>query len=292
MSVLEAILLGIVQGITEFLPVSSSGHLAIFQNLLGIETEGGVFFDVLLHIGTLVALFMAFRKDVSRLLLEACRIAYDLYRNARIYIDNHKNNKNGEYIRVIGNNYRKFVVLILVSAIPTGLLGFFSRHLVEAASGNLLAPGIGLLITAVLLLVVGSRKSGTKIPKDASYADAMWIGICQGIAVFPGISRSGMTIAASLLCGFNRNFAVKYSFLMSIPAIIGAALLELTQLGKANLTLGLAGTYLLGAVAAGIVGYFAIKFMIVIVQRKKFTYFAYYCFLIGLIAIISNFVRA
>ncbi len=291
MSILQSILLGIVQGLTEFLPVSSSGHLAIIQNLFGIETEGGILFDVLLHVGTLVAIFVAFRTDIQRLLLEGCSILYDVYCNIRTFIHNKKNGSNEAYKRIIHNNYRKFVMLIVVATIPTGMLGFVSRHLVEAAGGNLLAPGIGLLITGILLLVVDFTRSGKKIPRDATYANAMWIGICQGLAVFPGISRSGMTIASSLLFGFNRKFAVKFSFLMSVPAILGAAILEISQIGGSELTWGLGGIYLVGAIVAGIVGYFAIKFMIVVVQRKKFRYFAYYCFLIGVISIVANFVH-
>lgn len=291
MSLLQSIFMGIVQGLTEFLPVSSSGHLAIFKNLFGMEVDGGIFFDVLLHVGTLVAVIFAFRQDIKRLILEGCRIIYDVICNIKTFINNKKNNENEAYKRVIYNNYRKFVMLIVVATIPTAALGFCSRHLVEAAGGTLLAPGIGLLITGILLLVVDYTNSGKKIPKDATYANAMWIGICQGIAVFPGISRSGMTIAASLLSGFNRKFAVKYSFIMSIPAIIGAAILELTQLGGSDITLKLAFNYFLGAAAAGVVGYFCIKVMINLVQKKKFRYFAFYCFLIGVVAIAGNFVR-
>lgn len=290
MSFLQSIFLGIVQGLTEFLPVSSSGHLAILKNFFGIETAGGIFFDVLLHVGTLVAIFFAFREDIKRLILEGCRIIYDVCCNIRTFIQNKKTGSNEAYRRIVHNNYRKFVMLVIIATIPTGMLGFVSRHLVEAAGSTLLAPGIGLLITGILLLVVDFTKSGKKLPKDATYANSMWIGICQGLAVFPGISRSGMTIASSLLCGFNKKFAVKYSFIMSVPAIIGAAILELTELDTASITVVTSLSYLLGAVVAGVVGYFAIKFMIVIVQRKKFRYFAYYCFLIGLISIIGNFV--
>lgn len=290
MSLLQSIFMGIIQGLTEFLPVSSSGHLAIFKNLFGMNVEGGIFFDVLLHVGTLAAVIVAFRQDIKRLLLEGCRIIYDVICNIKIFINNKKNNQNEAYKRVIYNNYRKFVMLIIVATIPTGALGFCSRHLVEAAGSTLLAPGIGLLITGILLLVVDYTNSGRKIPKDATYANAMWIGICQGIAVFPGISRSGMTIAASLLSGFNRKFAVKYSFIMSIPAILGAAILELTQIGGSDITLRLGLYYLLGAIVAGVTGYFCIKLMINLVQKKKFRYFAFYCFFIGVVAIIGNFV--
>lgn len=289
MTIIQAILLGIVQGLTEFLPVSSSGHLAILQNFFGIETPDSLLFEVLLHAATLLAVFVAFWDDIRKLLVEAVGMLYDVLDSAKKYLMGQRRGKKEKRTPLVHNNYRKLVALILVSTIPTAVLGLSSRNLVEAASGNLLAPGIGLLLTGVLLLVVDSVKTGKKIPKNATYAQAMWIGICQGLAVFPGISRSGITIAACMLCGFNRKFSVKYSFLMSVPAIIGAVFLEAPMAGHAQLTISLALLYLLSAILAGVVGYFVIKFMVVLVQRQKFKYFAIYCFFMGILSIAGNF---
>ena len=290
MSVLNAILMGLLQGLTEFLPVSSSGHLVIFKLVFGVNTDTGILFDVMLHIGTLGAVFVAFWKDIRQLAIETVRIIYDVIQNIKIFINNRKTGDDDPYRKIVHNNYRKFVMLILVSTIPTGILGFVAQGLVEKAGSSLLFPGIGLLITCILLLVVDFINSGNKIPKDVTYANAMWIGICQGISTFPGISRSGMTICACLLAGLNRKFAVKYSFLMSVLAILGAAVLELKNFGSETMSLGLGFTYLLGMIVAGVVGYFCVKTMLVLVRKKQFRYFAYYCFLIGIIALISNFV--
>lgn len=291
MSVINAVLMGLIQGLTEFLPVSSSGHLAIFKILFGVDTDTGILFDVMLHVGTLAAVFAAFCKDIRKLIIETIKIIIDLSENLQLYLSNRKDGKSRSYRKIVNNNYRKFVMLILISSIPTGILGYTAKGLVEMAGTVLLFPGIGLLITGVLLLVVDFVNAGNKVPKDTTYANAMWIGICQGLAAFPGISRSGMTICASLLCGLSRKFAVKYSFLMSVPAIIGAAVLELGEFGGESMTVGLGFTYLLGAAVAGVTGYFCIKTMLVLIRKKKFRYFSYYCFLAGIIAIVGYFVK-
>ena len=290
MSVLQAIIMGIIQGITEFLPVSSSGHLAIFQNLFHIETGTDLLFDVMLHIGTLIAVCTVFYKDISRLIIESMKICYDIYDNARLYIHNKKTNEGLRYRKIIHNNYRKFVVLIILSTIPTAIIGYSARSLVATASKTLLAPGIGLLITGLLLLVSDFSGSGKKIPKDISYSNGFYIGIAQGIATFPGLSRSGTTITACVLSGFDRRFAVKYSFIMSIPAIVGAAILEIGGVSKEAMSLPLFGKYLLGTVIAGVMGYFCIKTMLVVIKNKRFRYFSYYCFTIGVVAIVAHFV--
>lgn len=290
MSIFEAMLLGVIQGLTEFLPVSSSGHLAICEQLLGIDTDGGLLFDVLLHLGTLGAIFAAFKKDIKRLILEAFRIVRDIWYNLLTFWKNLVNREENRYRKIIGNNYRKFVVMIVVSAVPTGLIGYWMEGTVEVASQTLLFPGLGLLVTGILLLVVDFVETGKKIPKDASFKNALIVGICQGISAFPGISRSGTTITAGLLCGFNRKFAVKFSFLMSIPAILGAVILELTEaVGGSGITGAFAANSIVGMIFAGIVGFFCIRKMLVLVQRKKLRYFSYYCFIIGIAAIVGNF---
>jgi undecaprenyl-diphosphatase len=289
MSILQAIIMGIIQGITEFLPVSSSGHLAIFQNLFHINTDTGLLFDVMLHIGTLVAVCMVFYKDIKRLIVEFIRICYDIYRNLMLFIHNKKTQEGLRYHKIVHNNYRKFVVLIILSTIPTAIIGVAAKSLIEAANKTLLVPGIGLLITGMLLLVSDFAGSGQKIPKDISYSNGFFIGIAQGLATLPGLSRSGTTITACVLSGFDRKFAIKYSFIMSIPAILGATILEIGDVGKSSLTLPLFATYLLGTVIAGVVGYFCIKTMMAAIKNKKFRYFAYYCFVVGIVAITAHF---
>lgn len=290
MTFFQAIIMGFVQGLTEFLPISSSGHLVIMKNLLKMNTDNGILFEVMLHIGTLIVVFITFWTDIKRLFIEIFRIIAEVFQNIKIYINNKKDDDAKRYRKILQNNYRKFVVLIAVSTIPTAIIGLALQNLVDVASSSLLGAGTGLLITAVLLIVVEHTKDGDKVPLDVSYGSAIIIGICQGIAVFPGISRSGITITACLLCGFHKKFSVKYSFIMSIPAIIGAALLQLGKLPKAGFSgpevlYGIIGT----AIAAG-VGFLCIKAMLVLIQKRRFRFFAYYCFLIGIIAIVCNYI--
>ncbi|MGI6010927.1 MAG: undecaprenyl-diphosphate phosphatase [Ruminococcus sp.] len=291
MTLIESILLGLLQGITEFLPVSSSGHLVILRKLLGISAaDTGILFDVMLHLGTLAAVFTVFWKDIKRLVRETVRMIGDALRNMKLLWKKIRSGEEQRYCKIVHNNYRKFVLLILISTIPTGVIGILADPAVEYASTSLLAAGIGLYVTSVMLLVVDFVKDGEKLPRDAGYWCAVVIGICQGLAVFPGVSRSGITIAACLLCGFHKKFSVKYSFIMSIPAILGAVIWELRKLPAIQFQ-PLPFLYgLIGVVIAGAVGYFCIRFMIKLIRRKRFKYFAGYCFFIGTVALVCHFV--
>ena len=304
MTLLEAIFMGIIQGLTEFLPVSSSGHLALFKILFGVETETGMLFDVLLHFGTLVAICAVYYKDVAKLVVEGLYILKNGFINLAIFFHNaflqlknmfrkEKLEKEaldlGEYHPVANSSYRKFVLLVIVTTIPTGIIGIIGKDMVEMASKILIVPGICLIITAVLLFVADATKGGEKLPKDITYSNAFIIGIVQGVATLPGISRSGSTITACLLSGFNRSFAVKYSFIMSIPAILGAMVLELKDISLAAVSAGEIACYVVGMVIAGAVGYICIKLMLAVVRNKKFKFFAIYCLIIGLISIIGHF---
>lgn len=289
MSIIEALLLGLVQGITEFLPVSSSGHLAILENILKIDTSSSLFFGVILHLGTLGAILGAFRKEIKKMILENCRSIYDCAENIKTYFHNRHEEDAKRYKKIVSNNYRKLLLLLLVSTIPTAVLGFLLRDFAAAAGQNLLAPAIGLFITGIVLFVTDFFPPGKKIPKDVSYGAALAIGIFQGIAVFPGISRSGITIAVCLMFGFNRKFSVKYSFLLAVPSIIGALILEAFQLPGMGLSWQEGGIYVLAAVLAGFVGYFCIQKMLIFIQKRRFRFFAVYCFIIGAAAAAGSF---
>ncbi|MCR5834897.1 MAG: undecaprenyl-diphosphate phosphatase [Lachnospiraceae bacterium] len=288
LELLKAIFLGFVQGVTEFLPVSSSGHLAIFKQILGMG-DVGISFDILLHLGTLMAVFVCYWRDILRLFLEGLGILADSISNIIIFIrkKTDKQYANVRYKRVIRTAYRKFALLVIVSTIPTGIIGILGKDLIEQAGQNLLVPGICLLITATLLLISDNLPDGNKTPKNVSYASAIFVGIAQGIATLPGISRSGTSITAELVCGFRRDFAVKYSFIMSIPAILGAAILDLKDFGSEGLGTLDYVNYIVGAITAGIVGYICIKKMLDFVKGKKFKYFAYYCYVLGSICIVA-----
>ena len=293
MGLLESIFMGVLQGLTEFLPVSSSGHLAILKKLIGLE-DVGIAFDILLHLGTLIAVFVAFYKDIWELIINGFGIIFDFCKDIVIFVKNlfAKEGEKKEYIEVLNTPYRRFVMLIIVSTIPTGIIGVFFKIIGfdEFAGSILLIPGICLLITGVLLLIADRLPSGNIDASTASYKKALFIGICQGIATLPGISRSGTTITACLGCKFDREFAVKYSFIMSIPAILGAAVLDVPDLFTDAIGISTVMSYLAGMAVAAIVGYICIKTMLKVVRNKKFLIFSIYCFCAGVLAIILHFV--
>lgn len=287
MTIIEAIVMGIVQGLTEFLPVSSSGHLAIFRNILNINLEGGVLFEVLLHIGTLVAIIIAYFKDIQKLIIEGVGLVLDFFR----YLFNILNPRKKTNISLINSEYRRFVLLIIIASIPTAILGLLLEEIIEGAFTTLLIPGICLLITGCLLYISDKIKKGYKKEKNTKYKDSVIIGLFQGFATMPGISRSGSTIVAGLLCGLDREFAVKFSFLMSLPAIGGATLLQIKDINSNLMNSTLVTSYILGMVASAIVGYICIKTLLKIIKDNKFHYFAYYCWAAGFFAIIGYIVK-
>ena len=257
MDLLNSIIMGIIQGVTEFLPVSSSGHLAIFKQLFGME-DVGIAFDILLHVGTLIAVFVAFRKDIWELIVNAFGIIFDVCKNIGIWFSNFSKRKvltekKKQYINVVSTPYRRFVMLILVTTIPTGIMGVLFDDIIENASTSLIIPGICLLITGVLLLIADNTPSGTRDENTVTYKTAFAIGVCQGLATLPGISRSGTTIVACLVSRIDKSFAVKYSFIMSIPVILGAAVLQIPDLASESNTPGTIMNYIVG-MAVAIVG--------------------------------------
>ncbi len=289
MNFLYAVFMGIIQGLTEFLPVSSSGHLAIFQHIFGLNTGTGVLFESLLHLGTLAAVCIVFWKDVKNLVIHGFSLIVDACIYGCQWISCRAGHRPFRRRRLINNAYRKFALLIIVTSIPTAVIGLLLKPIIDAASSVLVIPGICLVITAIVLLLVDGREGGHKKAKATTYKDAAVIGVAQGIATLPGISRSGSTIAACLFVGVDRSFAVRYSFLASIPAIVGANLLELGGIAGETITPSLVVSYLIGMVVAGVVGYICIKVMINIVKKSRYQYFAYYCAVIGIISMIAYF---
>ena len=290
MSVIHAIILGILQGITEFLPMSSFGHLCAAQHLMGGTRGSGVLFEVMLHIGTMAALILFLWKDIRKIGIELIGMIMDLIGNANIFLYNRRTGKNLTYARIVTGTYRKLTALLIVSTLPTMLIGYQCKRLIVRTAASHMFSGIGLLLTGVILLVVDySNINGNKGTREADYGDAMWMGICQGISVFPGISRLGLTMSAGLFCGMSRKFAVKYSLLMSIPAVIGA-FFEMGEFTSVSMTVGRGFTYILGMLVAGIVGYLVIRFMVNLVNQLKLRYFAFYCFAAGIIVLAANYI--
>lgn len=291
MSFIEAIIMGLIQGLTEFLPVSSSGHLAIFKNIFHISTDTGLLYDVMLHIATLVAICVVYWKDVKELFINGCCMVGLWITNGVIWVSNlfRKKEDKKSYKSVLTTPYRRFVLMILISTVPTGILGVLLEKVIGSASELLILPGICLIFTAILLFIADHAKIGDKTEETASYKNSLVIGLAQGVATLPGLSRSGTTITACLLSGFSKEFAVKYSFIMSIPAILGAMVLEAKDFTLADFAGGMIWNYVAGMIVAGVVGYVCIKTMLVVVKKNKFTIFSVYCLIAGIISVVFYF---
>ena len=291
MSFIEAIIMGLIQGLTEFLPVSSSGHLAIFKNIFHISTDTGLLYDVMLHIATLVAICVVYWKDVKELFINGCCMVGLWITNGVIWVSNlfRKKEDKKSYKSVLTTPYRRFVLMILISTVPTGILGVLLEKVIGSASELLILPGICLIFTAILLVIADHAKIGDKTEETASYKNSLVIGLAQGVATLPGLSRSGTTITACLLSGFSKEFAVKYSFIMSIPAILGAMVLEAKDFTLTDFAGGMIWNYIAGMIVAGVVGYICIKTMLVVVKKNKFTIFSVYCLIAGIISVVFYF---
>lgn len=274
LDILSAIILGAVQGISEFLPISSSGHLVLVPALLGIET--GLAFDTILHIGTLVAIFTFFWKDIINLIKGFILSIIDLTEGVDIF--------KRELHRV---PEKRFAWLIIVGTIPTGIMGILLKDAIETIFRGTLFVGIFLLVTAAVLYYSERHSSGQITQKDMSFKQALIVGICQGLAVFPGISRSGSTIASGLCLGLNREYAARYSFLLSIPVVIGAGLIQIKDIATLDAS---ASVLLAGFISSVIFGYLSIKLLMKMIKGWSLDIFAYYCTIIGIITIILSVV--
>src|SRR3989339_194224 len=265
---MKHLILGIIQGLTEFLPVSSSGHLVIFTKLFGLETD--LFFDALVHVATLLAVVIYFWKDIFAM--------------AAGFI-------SGSWQVLITRNFRKvynesiqfkLACLIMVATFATGVIGVSFQDYFEGWFDSISAVGWFLLLTGALLFLADRFGQGNRKENDFTRVDALVIGAAQGAAIAPGFSRSGATISMALLRDLDKNLAARFSFILSIPAILGAVILQGKDLAGGT---AFSFSYLLGFIAAFITGYLAIKIFIDLLQKAKLRYFAYYCFVVGLLVL-------
>lgn len=269
LGVLHAVVLGIVQGATEFLPVSSSGHLVLFENMFNFdpETPEMLLFDLTVHVGTVVAIFIVFRKSISAFVGNL--YAYRKY------------GKNAVEIYKRSPSIHFLVLAVLATAV-TGVCGLLLEKYFAAARGNLLVVALMWIITATLLLVTDRRKKTRLGLRQFGVPAAIIVGLAQAAAIMPGISRSGATICAAILIGLHRRWAVEFSFLIAIPAILGAAAVEFvknfSQISSGNLPIDSA---VIGAVTAAITGIFALKLLIRTSRTACLKYFAFYCYILA-----------
>jgi undecaprenyl-diphosphatase len=270
MDIIQAIILGIVQGATEFLPISSSAHLVLIPWILGWD-KPSLTFDLMTHYGTLLAVVIYYRNDLWGIIkgvLQGLREG-----------------------KPVGNPHAKLGWLIVLSTIPAVLLGYFFEEPLEALFGAPLFVAIELLITGAILWFSETLGKRTRSLENMSWWDSFWIGIGQAIAISPGISRSGATIATGLVLGFDRASAARFSFLMSIPVIFGAGLLKLSDFAETGISSETLTLFLTGGVTAGIVGYIAIAYLIRYLATHSLRVFAIYCWIFGGACIVLNFAR-
>jgi undecaprenyl-diphosphatase len=273
MDIIQAIIIGLVQGLTEFLPVSSSAHLIFAQQALGVA-EVGLAFDVLLHVGTLVAVIVYFFNDIVNMIKGFLLSLVDL--------------KNGNFMGELKKDpYKKLAWLTILATIPIGIVGVLFNDIVESMFMGLTVPAFLLLITGCLLYVSQRMNTGKIDVRNITLKEALIMGCGQALAILPGLSRSGTTIAAGLFAGLDKEFAAKFSFILSIPAILGAAVFQLKDLSGGSVEIG---ACIAGFVVAVISGYLAISVLLKIVREKSLDIFAYYCWIVGLIVLIGSLI--
>lgn len=276
MSYFEAVILGLVQGLAEFLPISSSGHLALLQHFFGIEGESVLLFAVLMHVGTLISVFIVYWNDIWVLILELCAVIKDIF--------------TGKGLRINANPTRRLGFMIIAATVPTALIGLVGNDFFEGLYGSVTAIGIGLIFTGTIMWISERMGSGKKHVEEMKFRNALAVGVMQGIAICPGVSRSGSTLVGGLFSGLNREFAVRFAFLISIPSILGSVVLEVPEALEQGLDASLIGPVLAGVVVAAVSGLLAIKAMIRLVSNKKLFIFSIYTWLLGAAVVIYSLV--
>jgi undecaprenyl-diphosphatase len=265
------LILGIVQGLTEFLPVSSSGHLVLLQKMTGINSPA-LLFDICVHVGTLLAVLLFFYKDIFLMIVSVCQAPGKIF--------------NSSWQTVKADPQLRMVLFIIVGTIPTGVMGLFFRKQADLLFGNISLVGIMLIITGCFLLITRFAQSGNKSINDMTLWEALFLGFIQGLAIIPGISRSGATITAALLIKMDRPVAGRFSFLLSIPSILGALVLELKEpVGNPVFSYSM---IFIASIVSFFVGYFALRVLLNVVDKGRLYYFSPYCMFIGGLAILSG----
>ena len=278
MTYLLSILMGIIQGVAEFLPISSSGHLALFQTFFGMENveEKYMFFTVLLHFGTFISVCAVYWRDIV-----------DMIREFFLGIAALAGKKD---TGATPPPARRMVMLIIIATLPLFVMVLL-QDAVNKLFSNSIMVSCALLATGFILFFSDRLAKGHKTARNATLVDALIVGCGQALAVIPGLSRSGTTISVGMLRGFDRSFAVRFSFLMSLPAILGANILEIKDAVDAGINMEELPMYIIGVVVAAVVGYFAIRLVKSLSDKGKFGKFAYYCWAVGLGSLIAGIVK-
>lgn len=256
MNIIQGIILGFVQGLTEFLPISSSGHLVLFQKIFAVS-EPTLIFDTMVHVGTLAAVMTVLWKEI---------------------------------FSIIKKPFQRLTWLLIAGTIPTGIIGIMFKDSFEAMFKSGSTLGFEFLATGIIILFAERLSNGRKHIEETSFPDAAFIGVMQGVAIMPAISRSGLTISGALMRNLDREFAAKFSFLLSIPAILGAAVFQVKDILETGSTGIITAPIIAGTIAAAVTGYFSVRFMIVIVKKGSMKIFSYYVFALGILVLIDQYI--
>lgn len=268
MNLIDALLLGILQGLTEFLPISSSGHLVLAKELLNLQSSN-ITFEVFVHFGTFISVIILFWQDVKMILTSLLQALKNPLKLSYLF-------KENEHFRL--------AVFILLGSIPAGIIGIAYDNEVEVLFNDAKFVSVMLLVTGTILYITkfANPPEGGKV----GFWSTIVIGITQAIAILPGISRSGITISSGIFAGVARENAAKFSFLLSLPVILGATALKSVEVVTSDTTFTQYMVYLIGTISAALSGYVAIKFVISILKKKKFGWFSFYCFIVGILGIL------
>lgn len=269
MSLLDAVLLGILQGLTEFLPISSSGHLVLGQELLHIAHQSNIAFEVFVHFGTFLSVVFMFWKDIKLIFLSLFEFG-----------------KNPSKFKLLfkANEHFKIVIFIVISSIPAAIVGIMFENEIGVLFNDPKFVSVMLLITGLILFL--TKFSNPKEGSSVGFASAIIIGIAQAVAIIPGISRSGITISSALFSGVSRENAAKFSFLMALPVILGATILKANEVFQSSINSEQLLVFFVGTVVAAISGYASIRVVLGLLKKKRFSWFSYYCFIVGILGIL------
>ncbi len=287
MTIIKAIFLGLIHGITEILPVGSQGHIIIFNKIFN-NSKIELCYDIMLHIAILVAIIIAFREDMVNMVMEFADMCKRIFANSLIFIAKKRGDTKHKYVKVIDSSYKKLLIMVFISFVPTMLLVILGQGIAKLCNGAIWIVGICFIINGIMLFLMDRHPESLDRIKDVPYSSGILVGMAQGVSVVPGISRTAATISMGVFLGFNKKLAVKYSFIMSVPAIIGQIIYKLIIAEGKGLTLSLLPGYIIGMIIAGVVGFFAIKIMLKLILRKKYLGFAIYCGVIGIVAILLS----
>jgi undecaprenyl-diphosphatase len=272
MTIIDSIIQAIIQGLTEFLPVSSSGHISLYQHFTGNYGEGALLFSAILHLGTLIAVFIAFKDTIWALIKEFGLMIKDIF--------------TGKFKWSTMNGERRMIIMLVISLsllIPFYIFNDVFERISE--DNDIVVEGICFIYTSIILSLSDRCTKGKKIPENITVKDAVTVGIFQGVALLPGVSRSGSTICGGLFSGFSRDTAVKYSFILGIPAILGGCVLEIKEAVSEGIGTIDYVPYIVGMVVAAVVGIMSIKMVSWLVSSNKFKIFAFYTFILGIVVI-------